>query len=173
MIRPQGTFEPSSDWSLNKVAACVSCDHMWSPNCFSDSANSTIDKLASFYDTTSLAPTSPTILDATWGQNISFLVLCWFLSFPWFLKLVQHAQYIPAGKSTTRHANIRWRSGKPPNSKAHCAPCPYPPEIQWRWAGCCLFRPLADHIPAGGPRTLERVFLFFARHITFGILVWY
>ena len=59
MIRPQGTFEPSSDWSLNKVAACVSCDHMWSPNCFSDSANSTIDKLASFYDTTLLAPTYP------------------------------------------------------------------------------------------------------------------
>ena len=59
MIRPQGTFEPSSDWSLNKVAACVSCDHMWPPNCFSDSANSTIDKLASFYDTTSLAPTYP------------------------------------------------------------------------------------------------------------------
>ena len=69
-----------------------------------------------------------------------------------------------------RHANIRWRSGKPPNSKAHCAPCPYPPEIQWRWAGCCLSRPLADDIPAGGPRTLKHVFLFFARHITFGIL---
>ena len=59
MIRPQGTFEPSSDWSLNKVAACVSCDHMWSPSCFSDSAYSTIEQLASFYDTTSLAPTYP------------------------------------------------------------------------------------------------------------------
>ena len=59
MIRPQGTFEPSSDWLLNNVAACVSCDHMWPPNCFSDSANSTIDKLARIYDTTSLAPTYP------------------------------------------------------------------------------------------------------------------
>ena len=103
MIRPQGTFEPSSDWSLNNVAACVSCDHMWSPNCFSDSAYSTIDKLASFYDTTSFAPTYPNHFGCNLGpKHLPPIVLCcWFLSFPWFLKLVQHAQYIPAGKFPT------------------------------------------------------------------------
>ena len=41
------------------------------------------------------------ILEATWGHKISFLVICWF-----HLKLVQHAQDIPAGKSTKAHQHV-------------------------------------------------------------------
>ena len=139
MIRPQGTFEPSSDWSLNNVAACVSCDRMWSPNCFSDSAYSTIDKLASFYDTTLLAPTYLNHFGCNLGPK--HLPSTLLVS---FVPLVSQA-----GAACTVYScweiydmpTSVCRSGKPPNSKAHCAPCPYPPEIQWRWAGCCLFRP--------------------------------
>ena len=141
---------------------------MWSPNCFSDSAYSTIEQLASFYDTTSLAPTYPNHFGCNLGPKhlpstllVSFVPLvsqagaactvysCWEIyDMPTSVDGPEN-HLIPKHTALLVHILRRFSDG------GLVVACPVLLQM--------ISQPAAQEL-------LNRVFPFFARHITFGIL---
>ena len=71
---------------LNQIQiGCQRIWQLWSPNCLHESAYSAIEQLASFYDTTWLAPAYPNHFGCNLQPKHLLPVICWFLLFSWLV----------------------------------------------------------------------------------------